>query len=140
MKARIFFRIAAVLLLLFCFGHTLGFRQVDPTWGVDGLVNSMKSMHFNVQGFARTYYDFYVGFGLFVSVFMVLAAVVCWQLGGLNASVLKSLAGTCWTLVSCFVVVSILSWRYFFIVPLVFSVLITICLALATWFAGRAAA
>jgi hypothetical protein len=41
MKAPILYRIAAVLLLLFAAGHTLGFRQPDPTWGVDALLGSM---------------------------------------------------------------------------------------------------
>ena len=33
----------------------------------------MKSTHFDVLGFSRTYCDFYVGFGLFVTVFLLLA-------------------------------------------------------------------
>ena len=55
MKASMFYRIAAVLLLLFAVGHTLGFRQSDPKWGVDILLGSMRSIHFDVQGFNRTY-------------------------------------------------------------------------------------
>ncbi len=51
MKASMFYRIAAVLLLLFAVGHTLGFRQSDPNWGVDALLGSMRSIHFDVQGF-----------------------------------------------------------------------------------------
>ena len=54
MRASIFYRIAAVLLLLFAAGHTLGFRQSDPTWGVDALLASMRSIHFDVQGFNRS--------------------------------------------------------------------------------------
>src|SRR6266404_1259801 len=38
MRASIFYRIAAVLLLVFAVGHTLGFRQSDPRWGVDTLL------------------------------------------------------------------------------------------------------
>ena len=53
MKASTLYRIAAVLLLLFAVGHTLGFRESDPTWGVDALLASMRSIHFNVQGFNR---------------------------------------------------------------------------------------
>ena len=52
MKASVFYRIAAVLLLLFALGHTLGFRQSDPSWGVDALVGSMRSIHFEIQGSA----------------------------------------------------------------------------------------
>ena len=56
MKASMFYRIAAVLLLLFAVGHTLGFRQSNPKWGVDALLGSMRSIHFDVQGFNRTYW------------------------------------------------------------------------------------
>src|ERR1700693_2149292 len=55
MKASWFYRIAAVLLVLFAVGHTMGFRKTDPAWGVDGLLGSLKQMHFSAQGFDRTY-------------------------------------------------------------------------------------
>jgi hypothetical protein len=35
------------------------------------------------------------------------------------------------------VLVTFLSWRYFFIAPVVFSAVITVCLVLAAWAAGR---
>ena len=54
MKASVFYRIAAVLLLLFAGAHTLGFRQSDPTWGVDALLNAMRSIHFDMLGVNRT--------------------------------------------------------------------------------------
>ena len=44
MQASLFYRIAAVLRLLFAVGHTLGFRQSDPKWGVDAVVGSMRSL------------------------------------------------------------------------------------------------
>ena len=55
MKASLFYRIAAVLLLLFAVGHTLGFPQSGPTGGLDALLDSMPSIHFDMQGFSRTY-------------------------------------------------------------------------------------
>ena len=54
MKASLLYRISAILLVLFAIGHTLGFRQIDPNWGVDSLVQSMKSIHFNANGADRT--------------------------------------------------------------------------------------
>ena len=131
MKASAFYRIAAILLVLFALGHTLGFRQIDPRWGVDSLLQSMRTIRFDVQGFSRTYWDFYVGFGLFVTVFLLFAAVVAWQLGGVSAETLSATVVVKWGLVVCFVAVSILSWKYFFMVPVVFSVLITLCLFIA---------
>src|SRR3982074_1069666 len=114
MKAPILYRIAAVLLLLFAAGHTLGFRQSDPTWGVDTLLASMRSIHFEVQGFSRTYWDFFSAFGLFFSVFLLFAAVLAWQLGGLPAETFARMRRTAWALAICFAAVTALSLKYAF--------------------------
>jgi len=93
MTASAFIRIAAILLVLFDIGHTLGLRQSDPKWGVDALLASMRSIHFDAQGFSRTYWDLFVGAGLFVSVFLLFAAVLAWQLAGLPAETLAVMRG-----------------------------------------------
>jgi hypothetical protein len=49
-------RIASILLLFFAVGDILGFRESDPSWGVDTLLGSRRSIHFDVQGFSRTYW------------------------------------------------------------------------------------
>ncbi len=91
MKAKILYRIAAVLLLLFAAGHTFGFRQNNPEWGVGAVIGSMQSVHFDAQGFNRTYWDIFSAFGLFFSVFLLFAAVLAWLLGGLPAGTLPTL-------------------------------------------------
>src|SRR5882757_3072794 len=102
MKASMFYRIAAVLLLLFAVGHTLGFRESDPTWGADALLASMRSIHFDVQGFNRTYWDLFVAAGFSVAVFYLFAAVFAWQLGGLPAEALAGMRVTVWALALAF--------------------------------------
>ena len=139
MKASAFYRSAAVLLLLFDLGHTLGFRQSDPAWGVDTLLGSMRSIHFDVQGFSRTYWDLFVGSGFFVSVFLLFAAVLAGQLAGLSAETLALLRCTAWAFALCFVAVTFLSWRYFFLLPIVFLALITVCLVTAAWLSPKPA-
>jgi hypothetical protein len=133
MKASLLYRIASILLLLFAAGHTLGFRQIDPKWGVDSLIQSMRSIHFNANGFDRTYWDFFVGFGLFVTVLMVFASIIAWQLGGLSTETLAAMRISAWGFVICFAVVAYLSWRYFFMLPVIFSIAIFLCLAVAAW-------
>src|SRR5260370_5871931 len=91
-----FYRIAGVLLLLFAVGHTLGFRQSDPKWGVDALLGSMRSIHFDVQGFNRTYWDLFVAAGFSVGVFYLFAAIFAWHLGGLSAATFALIRGTAW--------------------------------------------
>ena len=137
MKASIFYRIAAVLLLLLAVGHTLGFRQSDPTWGVDALLGAMRSTHFDVQGFHRSYWDLFVAAGFIVGVLYLFAAILAWQLGGLPAATLALMRGTAWAFALCFAVIAIVSWLYLFVIPIVFSIAITICLTVAAWLSAR---
>jgi hypothetical protein len=137
MRASIFYRIAAVLLLLFAAGHTLGFRQSDPAWGVDALLASMRSIHFDVQGFNRSYWDLFEAAGFSVGVFYLFAAILAWQLGGLPAASLALLRGTLWAFALCFAAITVVSWRYLFILPIAFSIVITICLAAAAWLSAK---
>ena len=137
MKASIFYRIAAVLLLLFAVGHTLGFRQSDPTWGVDALLSSMRSIHFDLQGFHRSYWDLFVAAGFSVGVLYLFAAILAWQLGGLPAATLALMRGTAWAFALCFAAITVVSWIYLFIIPIAFSSVITLCLAAAAWLSAR---
>lgn len=133
MKASLLYRIAAVLLLLFAVAHTLGFRESDPGWGVDALLASMQSIHFDVQGSSRSYWDLFLAAGFSVGVFYLFAAVLAWQLGGLSGDTLAGLRGTAWAFALCFAGVTVVSWCYLFIVPVVFSIVITGCLTVAAW-------
>lgn len=137
MRSSIFYRIAAVLLLFFAIGHTLGFRQSDPKWGVDVLLGSMRSIHFDVQGFNRTYWDLFVAAGFSVGVFYLFAAILAWQLGGLPAATLSLMRGTAWAFAFCFAAITIVSWRYLFIIPIAFSIVITLCLSAAAWLSAK---
>ena len=137
MKASICYRVAAVLLLLFTVGHTLGFRQSDPKWGVDALLGSMRSIHFEVQGFNRTYWDLFVAAGFSVGVFYLFAAILAWQLGGLPAETLARVRGIAWAFGLCFAAITVVSWSYLFILPIAFSIIITACLISAAWLSSK---
>ena len=138
MKARILYRISAVLLVLFAAGHTFGFRQVNPAWGADAVVAIMQSVHFNAEGFTRTYWDFFSAFGLFFSVFLLFAAVLAWLLGGLPAEILARVRSIAWALAICFVAITALNWVYAFTIPIVFSTLTTVGLIAAAWLSAKA--
>ena len=92
MKASLFYRIAFVLLILFAVGHTLGFRRVDPRWGVDSLIQQLRSTHFDAQGFNRSYWDFFTGFGFFVTILLFFATIVSWQLRSLPKESLSTIS------------------------------------------------
>ena len=139
MKASLLYRIAAVLLVLFAAGHTIGFRQSDPKWGVDALLGSMRSIHFDMQGFDRTYWDLFVAAGFCVGVFYLFSAILAWQLGGLPTATLARMRGTTWAFALCFAAITVVSVRYLFIIPIVFSIVIALCLTAAAWLSARQA-
>jgi len=62
-------------------------------------VQSMKSTYFNANGSDRTYWDFFLGFGLFVNVLMLFASVVAWQCGGVPAETLALMRMSVWAFV-----------------------------------------
>lgn len=137
MKSSLLYRIAAILLVLFAAGHTFGFRESDPAWGIDPMLASMRTIHFDIQGFSRTYWDLFVAAGFSVGVFYLFAAVLAWQLGGLPAGTLAAMRLTVWTFALSFLAVTVLSWRYLFLIPIVFSIIITLCLTAAAWISAR---
>ena len=138
MSPSLLYRVASALLVLFGLGHQLGFRQVDPGWGVDSAIGALKATQFQVQGMTRTYWDFFSGLGFFVTVLLFFSAVLAFQLAGLSKESLRSLRLVTWAFALSFVVVALLTWRYFFIAPLVLSSLVALCLLMAAWSAARA--
>ena len=137
MKPSPLYRIAAVLLLLFAVAHTLGFSQSEPAWGVDALLQSMRSMRFDVMGSSRTYWDLFLAAGLSVGVLYLFSALLAWQLASLRPEALASLRVTLWAFALCFAVITVVSWRYLFMVPIVFSMVITMCLTAAAWLSAE---
>jgi hypothetical protein len=132
-KPSVLYRIAAVLLVLFALAHTAGFRQSDPAWGAEAVIGSMQSVHFDVQGSSRSYWDLFVAAGLSVGVFYLFAGILAWQLGGLPATTLASMRVVAWALALCFALITAVSLRYLFILPVVFAGVITVFLAAAAW-------
>jgi hypothetical protein len=137
MKASTFYRIAAVLLLLFAVSHTLGFRQSDPAWGVEDLLGSMRSIQFDMLGTKRTYWDLFVAAGFSVGIFYLFAAVLAWQLGSLPVATLVLMRGTAWAFALSFAAITVVSWRFLFVIPVAFSIAITVCLTAAAWMSTK---
>ena len=132
MSPALLYRAASALLLLYAAGHQLGFRRVDPKWNAEATVAAMKTT-FQVQGQTRSYWDFFSGFGFFCTGLLLFAAILAWQLGALPAEVLRTLTLVRWAFAACFVVLTILTWRYFFPAPTGFSAAVALTLVLAAW-------
>ena len=71
----------------------------------------MRSIHFDVQGFSRTYWDLFVAAGFSVGVFYLFAAILAWQLGSLPPATLALMRGTAWAFALCFAAITVVRWR-----------------------------
>jgi hypothetical protein len=132
MKPSILLRFASIITLLYCAGHTVGMPwtpAVGP--GEISLIEAMKTHSFEIQGFTRTYWDFYFGFGVIISAFLLVQAVVLWQLGSLARIDFMRLRPLVASFFVVFLVNAVLAWRFFFAVAVVMAVAIAICLGLA---------
>lgn len=123
-------RVAAIVTLLYCIGHSMGWPWTPATGPEEQkIIDAMKTHHFDVDGIARTFEDFYLGFGIIISAFMLFQAVVLWQVGSLANSNPKSAKAIAFTFLLSFVVNAFLAWKYFFPVPAIMAVVIAASLA-----------
>jgi len=138
MKPALLLRIASVITFLLGAGHTSGIPWVvDETAPGLALVKEMKDFHFDVLGFTRSYFDFYVGFGLTCSVCLFAIAVLLWQLGTISNTAPQQARPMVAVIFAAFVGLTVLDCLYFFTVPLVFVIAVAVCLALALIASGR---
>ena len=87
MKPKLLLRIAAVLSLLFCAAHASGMPWTPVLEPAEqAVIDAMKSQTFEVMGQTRSYWSFYLGFGVSLDVYMLLQAVLLWLLAGLAAA------------------------------------------------------
>ena len=90
MNARVLYRIAAVMFVLFAAGHTFGFLSFQPpTAEALAVRDAMTNVHFQVGHASFSYGGFYTGFGLYVTAYMLFSAYVAWHLSGLAGSLAR---------------------------------------------------
>jgi hypothetical protein len=95
------------------------------------VLKAMKAFRFNAEGVTRTYFDFYLGFGLILSVYLFLQAVLLWQLAALAKSDALRLRPLLVSFFLASVVSAGLSWKFIFAVPAVSFAVIAVGLGLA---------
>lgn len=121
-------RVSAIVALLFALGHTLGgLKGWAPI--ASPALEAMRSASFAAEGVTRTYDDFYRGFGFSLSVFMLLEAIVLWQLAGLaTQAAVRPIVGA---FAAASLATTAIAWAFIMPVPAVFSTALTVCLGAA---------
>ncbi|HEY1901669.1 MAG TPA: hypothetical protein VGG56_04510 [Terracidiphilus sp.] len=137
-KPVIFLRTASVLTLIHAILHTIGGVFGDVAPGPASIaVAAMKANHFPAMGEMRTFWEFYRGMGLCVSLFLTAEAVVFWQLGQLAKSGARRLRPVLITFLIAYAILAANSYTYFFLAPVVTELLIAACLGVAIVTARR---
>jgi len=82
MKPTLFLLIASLLTLIHCILHTIGGVLAGPKHGAEeaSVIETMKPRRFDVMGSMRSYWDFFFGYGLFITLALLVQAVLFWQL------------------------------------------------------------
>ena len=140
MRPVLFLRIASVLTLIHAALHTIGgvFGKTPPN--VQPVVATMQDHQFMAMGVMRTMWDFHMGLGLAVSVFLTVEGIVFWQLGSLAKTDASRLRPILTTFLVGYLGVAVVSYQYFFAGPVITEILIALCLALAIAGARQTAA
>ena len=135
----VFLRIAAVLTFIHAVLHTVGgvFGSVGPG-PASVAAAAMKANQFLVIGHMRSYWDFYRGLGLTVTICLTAEAVLFWQLGSLAKTDGRRLRPILITFMIAYAVLAVNSNAYFFFGPVVAEILIAACLGVALFSAKPA--
>jgi|SRR5271165_1390980 len=137
MKPTLFLRIASIIALVFCAGHTIGGVFSKPAPGVQTfVVQIMKANTFDAMGSLRTFWDFNLGYGLILSTVLFTHCILFWQLGTLVKVDGARLRPIFALLGLEFLVQAPIAGRFFFLGPCIFSLVIAACLAAAFFSAG----
>jgi hypothetical protein len=140
MTASRWLKVAAVIMALFAAGHTMGGSSAWSPVGETPVLEQMRTFHFDAMGTSRSYFEFYLGFGYVISVLQFAQAVLLWQLAGLARTDARRVRPLIGTFLVAAIASTIVTWRYIFLIPVIFSVVYTLTVAMAFVAAGRARA
>lgn len=125
-----FYRLASYVLALFALGHTFGALANTPRLGSasDQVVGMMRSVGVVAQGARTSWYNFYLAFGYFDTVFFLFSMVVAWFLGGKSPEERRALAPIAWALLASQVGGLVIAQRWLFPAPVALSAVLVVFL------------
>ena len=138
MRPSLFYRIAALVSLLFAIGHTAGFLSFRPTSAEGQAAVKAMAVMFSEDGTRFSYAGFYQGFGLSCTLAMLLVAIWSWWLGGLAKASPRATIRPGAALLAYQIGGLTLALLYFPVPAMLFSALLPILYAIAVIGAARA--
>jgi len=133
MRPVLWLRVAAALTLIHAVLHTIGgVYGAVPPGPATVAVTAMKENTFDAFGNLRSFWMFYRGMGLGATVSLTLEAVVLWFLASLAKTEGVRLRPIVLAFAVGFVALSVVSWQYFFLAPVITELLIAASLVVAS--------
>ena len=136
MSTSLMLRVAAVISLLFAVGHSLGGLSHWSPVPDNPVLRAMTDTRFDVMGFSRSYLDLYVGLGWSISVFMLLQAILLWQLAPLARTEPARVKPMVAAFAAAALANGLIALVFLFAIPAAFSAALLVALVLA-WLAPR---
>jgi len=131
MKTATFLRIASVLTLIHSILHTIGGVFGKPAPGVATTVAAAMRTHFEVFGVNRSYSDFYMGFGLGITIFLTVDSILLWILASMSRHDAPRLRPLIAVFALGYLAFAFNSYVFFFPIPVITELVIVACLVAA---------
>jgi hypothetical protein len=129
MKPVIYLRIASALTLLHAVMHTIGGVFGKPVPGLAAATDAvMRANHFQVLGVTRSYWEFYRGMGLGITVALTADSILFWLLSSLAKRHAAEIRPILWLFALAYSAFAVNSYNYFFSGPVIAEILIVACL------------
>lgn len=118
---------ASLLIMLYALGHSRSYPWTPATGpSQDQLLRQLQNNTFDVLGVHRSYWDFYVGFGIDISIVQFTLALTLWLLADVLEVSPKKMALILGLFSLSYLAGSVVMWRYFFLPPFLLSSLIVL--------------
>jgi hypothetical protein len=132
MRPVLFLRVASILTLIHAVLHTIGgvFGNID-SGAASVAVEAMKVNTFPLMGHTRSFWEFYRGFGLDITIALTVEGIAFWLLGSLARHDAARLRPILATFAVGYLALSVNSYTYFFWGPVIAEILIAACLLFA---------
>jgi hypothetical protein len=131
MTATLLYRIAAVLLILLATVHTFGsLTFTPPTPEARAVRDAMNNVHFEGN---YSYGNFYRGFALSITVYLLFLGFLAWHLGSVAAKTPEAIGALGWVFCGSQLATVVVAAIYIEAVPAISFGVVGACLALAAW-------
>ena len=131
MSTTLWLRISSVIGLLFAAGHAIGGLKYWSPMGDNPVLQTMKATRFDTLGANRSYFELYMGFGHALTVAQVMQAIVLWQLASIARTNAPGVRPVVVVIALATLAGGLISWRFLFPVPALFSLVLLTSLVAA---------